>query len=82
MRIEIGNDRRVQERRQDPVIGGKGVFGQLREDELSEVEKRRQVDLSERVAKLEARPLRVWLPKDIMRSLTRLYRKFGKPTRR
>jgi len=81
MRIEISNDRRLQERRSDPVARKEGIFAQLHEDELTEAEKNRAAHLSECIAKLEARPQRAWLPKDVLRSITRLYRKFSKPKR-
>lgn len=54
MHTEIGSDRCLQERLKDPVIGKEGVFGQLRDDELSEAENAREKHQP------NARPLRMF----------------------
>jgi hypothetical protein len=81
MRLDIGNDRQAPKREQDPVISKAGVFALVTDKDLSETEKARAEHFDEREARQSMRPHRLWLPQDVMRKLTSLYKRFKKPRR-
>lgn len=79
MRVEIGNNRQPRAKALDPVVAKTGVFAHLEDSELSPTELERDQRLGERDQARKARPLRIWLPRDMLRRITNLYKHFGKP---
>lgn len=71
MRIDLSNDR--SDRPADPVVRGVGVFAHLTPDERSPAEQARTE------AAAPKRRARVWLTRDVMRYLTRLYSRLSPP---
>lgn len=79
MRLEIGNDRQPRTKSSDPVAAKTGVFALLSDGELSTTERARDQCLDERSEKRAERPRRIWLPQDVLRRVTNLYKRFTKP---
>lgn len=79
MKIDLVSDR--VERRPDPVEAKVGVFAHLDAGEMTEVEIGRLGSAGAKtvVRKKPEEPKRRWLPKDILRRVTNLYKRLGKP---
>lgn len=79
MKIDLVPDR--VERRADPVEAGVGVFAHLEAGEASEAEVKRlgSVDAGEAVTKFEENPAKTWSVKDVLKRVTNLYKRLGKP---
>lgn len=79
MKIDLVSDR--VSRRPDPVAAAVGVFGHLDEDQVSAAEAARLGTIVEGDAcpLPRSKPERIWSPKAILRRVTDLYNKLGKP---
>lgn len=81
-KVEISCDRAPERRRPDPVVAETGVFAALSPEELSLAETARPA-AAEAAAKARARrPLRLWLPEDVLGYITRIYGRFTNPFRK
>jgi len=78
MKIDLVPDR--HHRRPDPVAAAVGVFGHLDEGQASDAEAAR-LGTVQSGADLPspAKPDREWTPKVILRRITEIYKKLGKP---
>ncbi len=79
MKIDLVPDR--MERRADPVEAGVGVFAHLKDGEASEAEAKRlgSLDADEVVTKFDENPTKTWGIKDVLKRVTDLYKRLGKP---
>lgn len=81
MRIDLDHDRldHSPDRYRDPVVARTGVFGRIERAELSEAEQARSTNIDERAAKAEAKPVKIWTPKAVLKRITNLYARFANP---